>query len=263
MALDLMSDDFNRSDQDLNGSVATGPNSGWAWQKVGGSLNVMLIDSNDGVEGTPGVRNASGSGARLYRAGELVSSPAMGAQVEVVNNVNSKGAILAVRLHDENNYIWAGINHDTGAVVIRQVLGGVGTTLASDTISPPTTPYIATFTIIGGSCQLFVGSSEVLNGGTTDAEILLLNEYVGFGFFPGTVDNVRYDNFNGGLPWLLGVVAAPSEQNESDAAVQRRLLDEQRRASLLGGRQNTILTSPLGLDDDVPIAKIHPIGRCS
>jgi hypothetical protein len=75
-------------------------------------------------------------------------------------------------------------------------------------------------------------------------------------------DSIFYDDYNGGAPWLLGLAPAPSEQNESDPAVQRRLLDEQRRASLLGGRQNTILTSPLGLTDAVPIAKIHIIGRC-
>jgi hypothetical protein len=74
---------------------------------------------------------------------------------------------------------------------------------------------------------------------------------------------IFYDNYQGGAPWLLGLASPPSEINDSDPAVQRRLLDEQRRASLLGGRQNTILTSPLGLTDAVPIAKIHPIGRCA
>jgi hypothetical protein len=266
MALELMSDDFNRGDQELNGSIATGPNGGWQWQKVTSGSSFLRVDDGAGIGGTPGVLPGSGTGNRIYRPNEQIAGTIGGVQIDVREGLNSSGAILALRLHNAANYLWGAIRKSDGNVTLRQVGGGAPTpvTFAEDTIAYPSGDFTFSMIMIGGGLTLYVGSTPVLVGGVADPEILLLDNFAGIGHFPGYFSNgsIACDNFNAGLPFLLGFGSAESEANESDPAVQRRLLDEQRRASLLGGRQNTILTSSLGLTDAVPIAKIHPIGRC-
>lgn len=261
MASELITDDFNRADQELDTSVSA---EGWAWERVNGGANFMRIDSDAGVDGTPGVRSSSGSSnRRLYRAGESIAGEAMGAQVDIPNDINSEGAFLALRVQDGDNYIWGGVAHATGAATIRFRLAGVETVVATDTVIVPAKPYTMTFYIVGGACSLRLGQTEVLTGTITDAEVLLFDNFVGiYADLTGSVSNVLYDNFNGGFPWLLGFGASPSTADASDPNVQRSILDEQRRANLMGGRASTILTSALGLADTVPTARVHLLGRC-
>lgn len=258
----LVTDDFNRGDQTLTDSVSA---EGWAWEKVaGGASSSMRIDSSAGVDGTPGVQNGAGLNTMVYRAGINISSAGlMGAQVDVANHINSNGVQLGVSMTDASNYFFCSFSH-SGAVSITQVgLGAVGSNvIGSDTIAVPARPYTATFIQDGAQFTFYIDGVSKLTASSADLELVLADQRVGLVFTGVQFPNMRVDNFRGGLPWLLGIGTAPSTADESDPNVQRSILDEQRRANLMGGRASTILTSALGLADTVPTARVHLLGRC-
>lgn len=261
MAGELITDDFNRGDQSLTGSVSA---EGWSWEKVNADPSSMKIGSANGVDGTPGVRNGAGISTMVYRAGiDIPSALLMGAQVDVSDQLNSKGVQLAVSVTNSSNYIYASFSHADGALSINRVGLGGSATLGSTTIAVPARPYTATLIQNGGNLSFYIGSVLKLSAAGTDIEMLLADQRVGLVYTGVQFVNMRVDNFRGGLPWLLGVgFPAPSTADESDPNVQRSILDEQRRANLMGGRASTILTSALGLADTVPTARVHLLGRC-
>lgn len=273
-----IADNFNRAGSLLQGSTSagddTGAGGGWDWTKVGTSLiNDLVISGNQVAVG-------SGASNRLYYANTLIGTEQMGAEVEVkADNPNSRGAILALHVQDGNNYIWGGYNNQTGAVQIESIIGGVGEALGVKTLSVgarPVAPYTVAFTFgaglvdptLAGNLTLWINGVEVLTTSVTNPDVLLFPNHVGIAYFPFYFSNneIQNDNFFGGSPWFLpslsGTLLPPSTADDSNPLVQRVILDEQRRANLLGGRQNTELTSPQGLTDAVPVARVHLVGRC-
>lgn len=263
MAGELITDDFNRGDQTLTGSVSA---EGWAWARVkGGASSNLRIDSSAGVDGTPGVQNGAGINEMVYRADINIPSAAlMGAQVDVSDHLNSRGVQLAVSVTDASNFFFCSFSHHDGAVSITQVgLGVVGrTVIGSGTIAVPALPYTATFIQNGGGFTFYIDGVSKFTASAADIEILLADQRVGLVYTGVEFVNMRVDNFRGGFPWLLGIGSAPSTTSDYNGPLQRSINDRTRLDSLLGGRQNTVLTSPMGLGDTVPTAKVHLIGRC-
>lgn len=281
MASDLISDDFNRPDQELNGSVSA---EGWAWEKVTGGANFIRIDSDEGKDGTPGVRAGSGISFRAYRPNEPITPyfgmPLIGCQVDVCDRLNSSGFYLLIMFVDQSNWCSADFNHSTGFLRIQKKAGGAFTILGSDTVAVPDLPYTAAFYFDGEKVHVLFDSVQVLEAeaDTVVSDIkqgvdptsgwhelggFSAGSYAGIGQPLTSSGGMAYDNFQAGLPWLMGFMSNPtSALDASNPLVRRHTLDEQRRSALLGGRQNTILTSSLGLTDAVPVARIHLLGKC-
>jgi hypothetical protein len=258
----LYKDDFNRAPtNDLHSSPSTGIDGefgGWDWTKRNTSgSGVFGISGNHVVHGA--FSNVRFAGPPIELDYEL-SDKISGQKMTVPDLIGAGVARFFTHHVNDSNYIHAG--YDGANAYVRVVTDGVGVTAAIQAVAFPSLPFdVAVWSLAAGQISVSVDGVTILDAVNATADLVFAQAGT-FGM-AGFNEVLHNDDYNGGAPWLIGLTPAPSEVNESDPAVQRRLLDEQRRASLLGGRQNTILTSPLGLTDDVPIAKIHPIGRCS
>ena len=246
----LISDDFNRANADLSSSPSA---EGWAWSNVG--FNSIDIAS----------QTASTSGAigwRRYRADAIIADPSMAAEIDVL--AGSQHSSLLLKVIDGNNFVYCLVLHETGEILIRGRIAGSNQTLASTTIAPFAPPYKLGFYQVAASTAVYIDDVQVLVGGMVADPVILLGHHAGISIDRSGSGPAEYDNFNAGSAFELGgqIGASAPVTDDSNPDVLRRILDEQRRANLLGGRMSTILTSALGLSDTVPTARVHLLGRC-
>lgn len=245
----LISDDFNRA----NSNLADSPSAqGWAWSNVG--FNTIDIFSQR-------VDTSSAIGWRRYRADAIIADVNMAAEIDVL--AGSSHSLLLLKVIDGNNFVYCLVNHTTGFIAIRGRVGGLNQNLASTTIAAFAPPYKLGFYQVAASTAVYIDDVQVLLGGMVADPVILLGHHAGISG-DGSIGTVIYDNFNAGSAFELGgqIGASAPVTDDSNPDVLRRILDEQRRANLLGGRMSTILTSALGLSDTVPTARVHLLGRC-
>ena len=260
MAQDYMSDDFaDYVTSDLHGFGPTG--APWTWWRRNNSIA--------GRYKSTGVLCQSGShsGQRLYVPTEEIAGEVLGVGLTVPNVSFANSAQIAMRVADKSNYLAAQYSHLSGNWRVKEVIGGSTNVLGSGTVATNTTPYRFSCVMVGGTLSLYVGASLIASASTADPAVLLFGSYCGIyeeSSWDTTNFNTRYDDVEVALPWLLSTIAYPAPDQSSNyvSGVAAKLNNRTRIDSLLGGRQSTILTSGMGLDDAVPTAKVHLIGRC-
>lgn len=256
----VYSDDFNRANSNLEGTTSS--DGEFEWEKISLGSHYLKVFNNQ-------VWPGSGTGPRYYRSNKVsAGGNAHGAQVDIPDQTNTDGVGLLLQVANEQNLTYAYWDFSSGDYAIKRRISGTFETLVSGTgLTAPTKPFTFTFYFMAGNYvaledgveKFSATSASIENTGATTA-------YSGLAFFSdfgGGSNNIRYDNFNYGPPWELGIgVSPPDAASDYNPLVAQRDADRSRLDSLLGGRQSTILTSALGLDDAVPTAKIHLIGRC-
>lgn len=257
----LYQDDFNRPNGSLVGSTSSGiggENGGWEW--------VAGISVGLGNFTTDGSRVVHGPFSNNRRAGPPVlldyelSDKISGQQVTVPNVAGAGIARFYTHRVDDNNYIHAG--YDGANVYIRVVTAGVGVTAASQALAQPALPFdVAVWSLAIGQISVAVDGVTILDTINATADPVFATSGT-FGIMAIGSEVIYYDDYNGGAPWLIGLSSFPNDTTDYNSLVAQRLADRQRLDSLLGGRQSTVLTSALGLNDAVPTARIHLIGRC-